>query len=73
MKLIRTRQEAHGQFEREPNYTNGLYKEEWICDIGYFIFLYLGAVGCRIEHLVMLKLGQCLQTKYNDGQKYNEN
>lgn len=72
MQLVGTRQEAHGQFEREPDDANGLYEEERVRDVRHLVLLYLGAVGCRVEHLVVLELGQRFQAEDNDRQQDNE-
>ena len=69
VELVRTGEEAHPQFERKPHYTNRLYEEEGVGDVRHFVFLDLGAVGRRVEHAVVLELGQRLEAEDDDGQQ----
>lgn len=72
VQLVGTREEAHGQLEREPYDAYRFYEEERVGDVGHLVLLDLGPVRRRVEHFVVLKLRQCLQTEYHYGQQDNE-
>lgn len=72
VELIWARQEAHGQLERKPNDTYRLDEEERVRDIRHLVLLDLCAVGRGVEHLIVLELGQRLQTEYDDGEENDE-
>lgn len=72
IELVGTRQEAHGQLEREPNNTDGFDEEKRICDIRHLVLFYLGTVGGCIEHFVVFEFGQRFQAEDNDGQQDDE-
>ncbi|PSN33501.1 hypothetical protein C0J52_24831 [Blattella germanica] len=58
--------------EREPDDAYGFDEEERVRNIWHFVFLYFGAVGGGVEHLVVLEFGQRLQTEDHDGQQDHE-
>lgn len=72
VELVGARQEAHGQLEREPDDADGLDEEERVGDLRHLVLLDLGAVGRGVEHLVVLELGQRLQTEDDDRQQDDE-
>lgn len=72
VQLVGAGEEADGQLEREPHDAYGLDQEERVGDVGHLVLLDLRTVRRRVEHLIVLELGQRFEAKYHDGQQYDE-
>ena len=66
------REEADEQLEGEPDDAERLHDEEGVGDVGHLVLLDLGAVGRRVEDLVVLELGQGLEAEDGDGEEDDE-
>lgn len=69
IELVRTGEKSDGEFEGEPDDADRLDEEEGVGDVRHLVLLDLGAVGGRVEDLVVLELGQGLQAEDHDGQQ----